>query len=434
MVTEDVYSKEKTTIAAIKGIYNQLYIANYSTYGVSVLGAMSGDLLNARSDTYLPFDQHELFSLNTPDASITQNIWSSAYNIIYLANRALEGLETANISDNLRKDLQGQVLFIRAFTYFYLTNLYGDVPLLLTANYEVNAIAPRNPKEEVWKQIENDLDKSITLLINSKEYTNDERLYVNLSAAEALRARVYLYREDWANAELSSSKVINRIGLYDLVANPEDVFKANSKESIWQIAPDGVNNFIPKEASHFVLTLNTTGTSIIGRTSLSDNLVSSFNTVDKRKEWIGEAISETDKAYFAQKYWFDNNKSILQYSTVLRLAEQYLIRAEARAKQNKLKEAILDLDHIRNRAGIIPLAEIKPKIGQLALLDSIMLERKRELFSEWGHRWLDLKRTGKVNTVFSNSPTWQNTDALYPIPGEERLKNPFLTQNNGYGN
>src|SRR5690606_15044354 len=132
MTTEDVYNKEKTTIAAVRGIYNQLYIANFSSYGVSLLGAVSGDLLIARAESnLLQFDQHDLFSINTPDASLNQNIWSSAYNIIYLANKALEGLKTADISNDLRKELRGQVLFIRAFSYFYLTNIYGDVPLLL---------------------------------------------------------------------------------------------------------------------------------------------------------------------------------------------------------------------------------------------------------------------------------------------------------------
>src|SRR5690606_27909714 len=110
MVTDDVYSKEKTTIAAVQGIYNQLYVANFSTYGVSLLGAMSGDILMARTDTYLPFDQHELFSINTTDAGFNQNIWSSAYNMIYMVNRALEGLENASINDDLRQNLRGQVL------------------------------------------------------------------------------------------------------------------------------------------------------------------------------------------------------------------------------------------------------------------------------------------------------------------------------------
>src|SRR5690606_16282228 len=193
MVTGDVYSKEKTTIAAVQGIYNQLYMANFSTYGVSLLGSMSSDILQARTETYLPFDQHELFSINTPDASFNQNIWSSAYNIIYLSNRALEGLETADISDDLRKNLRGQVLFIRAFSYFYLTNIYGEVPLLLTSDYNNNAIAPRNSTEDVWQQIESDLNDAISLLNTTTEYKNDERFYINRFAAEAFRARVYLY-------------------------------------------------------------------------------------------------------------------------------------------------------------------------------------------------------------------------------------------------
>ncbi|WP_417359639.1 RagB/SusD family nutrient uptake outer membrane protein [Galbibacter sp.] len=434
MVTEDVYSKEKTTIAAIKGIYNQLYVANFSTYGVSLLGAMSGDLLIARTDTFLPFDQHELFSINTPDSSFNQNIWSSAYNIIYLANRALEGLENANINDDLRNDLRGQVLFIRAFTYFYLTNFYGEVPLLLTSDYNTNATAPRNPTEEVWLHIESDLDEAALLLNKQTEYKDGERYYVNRSVVEAFRARVYLYREDWSNAEIFSTKVIDRTGLYGLEVNPENVFRANSKEAIWQITRDGVNNFVPEEATYFTLHVNGTGTTITGNTALSDKFVSSLDSLDLRRLWIGEANTETEHAYFTEKYWFDNDGEVLQYSTTMRLAEQYLIRAEARAMQNKLVEAITDLDKIRKRAGIGLIAESNPGISKQALLDSIMTERKRELFAEWGHRWLDLKRTGKVNTVFGNNPSWQETDALYPIPGEEGLKNPFLTQNDGYGN
>ena len=432
MVTEDVYSKEKTTIAAVQGIYNQLYVANFSTYGVSLLGAMSGDILLARTDTYLPFDRHELFSINTTDAGFNQNIWSSAYNMIYMVNRALEGLANANISDDLRQNLRGQILLIRAFTYFYLTNLYGDVPLLLTSDYNTNAIAPRNPTKEVWLQIESDLDEAAILLDKQTQYKDGERYYVNRGVVEAFRARVYLYREDWSNAEIFSSKVIDRTDVYGLETNPEYVFRANSKEAIWQIAPDGVNNFVPREANHFVLLVN--GTTITGNTTIADDFMNSIDPLDKRRLWVGEANTETEHAYFTKKYWFDNDGEIQQYSTAMRLAEQYLIRAEARAMQNKLAVAISDLDHIRARAGIDLIADSNPTIGQHALLDTIMTARKRELFAEWGHRWLDLKRTGKVNTVFSNNPSWQNTDALYPIPGEERLKNPFLTQNDGYGN
>src|SRR5690606_6638649 len=212
------------------------------------------------------------------------------------------------------------------------------------------------------------------------------------------------------------------------------VFRANSKEAIWQIAPDGARNFAPEEATHFTLHVNGTGTTITGNTALSDEFVNSLVHLDKRRLWIGEVSSENEHAYFSKKYWFDNDGEIQQYSMVLRLAEQYLIRAEARAMQNKLVEAISDLDQIRARAGIDLITDSNPGISKQALLDTIMTARKRELFTEWGHRWFDLKRTGKVNTVFNSNPTWQKSDALYPIPGEERLKNPFLTQNDGYGN
>ena len=118
---------------------------------------------------------------------------------------------------------------------------------------------------------------------------------------------------------------------------------------------------------------------------------------------------------------------------VLRLAEQYLIRAEARAMQNNLQGAISDMDVIRQRAGIDLIADIDPGIDREALLDLILEERKKELFAEWGHRWLDLKRSGTVSAVLGPiKPLWQDTDALFPIPGEEREKNSNLTQNEGY--
>src|SRR5690606_3161449 len=192
----------------------------------------------------------------------------------------------------------------------------------------------------------------------------------------------YLFREDWLNAEIFSSKVIDRTGLYGLEINPDNVFRAISKEAIWQIAPDGVNNFTPREANQFVLLVNNTGTTITGNTALSSDLINSLGVEDKRNTWIGEINSESEQVYFAEKYWFEHNAEVQQYSMALRLSELYLIRAEARAMQNKLDKAIADLDHIRSRASIDLIADLKPSIGQHSLIDSIMVERKREFFAE----------------------------------------------------
>jgi hypothetical protein len=119
-----------------------------------------------------------------------------------------------------------------------------------------------------------------------------------------------------------------------------------------------------------------------------------------------------------------------EYNVVLRLAEQYLIRAEARANQNKIEDAVADINIIRTRAG---LSSLSTNIDSEQCLHDIEQERRTELFTEWGHRWIDLKRTGRANTVFSKvKSNWQYYDTLYPIPFAELETAPNLEQNPGY--
>jgi hypothetical protein len=118
-----------------------------------------------------------------------------------------------------------------------------------------------------------------------------------------------------------------------------------------------------------------------------------------------------------------------EYDMVLRLAEQYLIRAEARARQDKISGAISDLNAIRNRAGLTNT----PAIDKESLLLDIEHERQTELFVEWGHRWLDLKRTGRIDEILGLEKTgWKSSAALFPIPQIELSKNSKLKQNVGY--
>ena len=101
-------------------------------------------------------------------------------------------------------------------------------------------------------------------------------------------------------------------------------------------------------------------------------------------------------------------------------------------KMNEIDAAVEDLDVIRERADLPLLAEINPGISGEALLEEVFIQRRKELFTEWGHRWFDLKRSGNINTVSRNNPTWEMTDSFYPIPSEEISKNPNLIQNDGY--
>jgi starch-binding outer membrane protein, SusD/RagB family len=113
----------------------------------------------------------------------------------------------------------------------------------------------------------------------------------------------------------------------------------------------------------------------------------------------------------------------------LRLAEQYLIRAEARAQRENQAGAIDDLNVIRNRAGLLPLAYGLSKADVLLAVEK---ERKLELFGEgYGHRWIDLSRTNRINAVLSaeKPATWRATAALWPVPNIEIINNPALTPN-----
>jgi len=439
IVTETVFAEDETAIAAMNGIYNELFNSDFSSGGVSsvtLLAGMSSDIFETTSATntrYGPFQQNQISPRESPDAIANYNLWSSAYNIIYMANGVLKGIENSlGISEGVRKNLKGQALFIRAFTYLYLTNLYGEVPLTLTTDYRQNTKVTRNSVPEVYKQISSDLDLSIDLLNKVENYENGERTKVNLFAVMALRARVYLYQENWIKAEELSSQVIAQSGLYELYNNLDRVFLMNSKEAIWQISPlggSGGGKYSTYTNEGYIFRGNKSSEIKLSE----DKLLNTFHAEDKRLlQWIG--FNKDEAFYFPQKYKDGNSwQKVTEYSMVLRLAEQYLIRAEARAMQGKLSEAITDIDKIRERAGISLISETNPRIDKESLLSIIMEERKLELFSEWGHRWFDLIRTGRASVVLSPvKPQWQDTDVLFPIPGEERIKNPKLSQNNGY--
>jgi len=164
---------------------------------------------------------------------------------------------------------------------------------------------------------------------------------------------------------------------------------------------------------------------------LNPQLVNAFESGDKRKSsWTASLVYNGTTYYYPYKY-----KSIVQganteYYTLLRLAEQYLIRAEARARQNNISGSQADLSVVRNRAGL-PNTTAG---DEASLLLAIERERRVELNCEWGHRWLDLKRTNRVDAVIGaiKPATWKPTAALYPIPVGQISLNPNLTQNAGY--
>ncbi|PYF74563.1 RagB/SusD family nutrient uptake outer membrane protein [Pedobacter nutrimenti] len=424
LVPATVFKSNEVATSAILGIYSVMALSGFASGdsgSISSLCGLTADEFIGYNPNLLPFYNNQI----PADNSALTALWLSIYQRIYTANSILEGLKDAdNISLATKNELQGEALFIRAFCYFYLVNLFGDVPLHLSTNLQINSQTSRMQSAEVYKQIVADLKSAEDLL--SENYITVERIRPNKATANALLARVYLYLQDWTNAEFYSTKVIDRTSLYSLVAL-NDIFLKNSSEAIWQLMPTANSN--TNDGNLLILT---TTPSLV---SLNGNLATSvFEVSDKRKDsWIRSITNATGTFYYPYKYKVKSSATVTEYSMVIRLAELYLIRAEARANLNKLAISIGDLDKIRSRAGLPLIADTDPTINQTELLKAIVKERRIELFSEWGHRWLDLNRTRNADLILRPiKSNWQSTDTLFPISKDEITRNLNIIQNDGY--
>jgi hypothetical protein len=427
LASTTVFDTDATATSAVLGMYEKI-TENYNSIFNSQLtlcaGLSADELLNTRGSADL--DQFYSNSINPANDPFKQYFWNATYNYIYQANAILEGLaNSSGISSQTSLQLQGEARFLRAFSHFYLINLFGDVPYVTSTDYRQNSTIPRTTTTKIYEEIVKELILAQSLL--GDNYVTTGRVRPNKAVATALLARVYLFQGDWVRAEQEASKVIINSS-YVLQSNLNNVFLATSGEAIWQLFPvsSGINT---AEGNRFV----STGL-LPNYADVSPQLISSFEPGDKRRlNWVGQSDVSGQTYYFPYKYKVRTSSTLTEYYLVFRLAEQYLIRSEARARQNKLAEAISDIDVIRNRAGLPLIQTTNPSISQADLLLAIEKERRIELFCEWGHRWLDLKRTGRVDAVMSsNKPNWKPTAALYPIPKTEILTNTNLNQNPGY--
>lgn len=358
----------------------------------------------------------------------SMQIWNNLYLIIYSCNDLLEqAIESTTLSENNKAVLVNEAKFLRAYAYFYLQNLYGRIPLLLQTDVNINRLAGQTDAAAVYAQIVQDLTEAKVGL--AENYPSDGKVRANQWAATALLARTYLYTANWQAAEVEATAVINS-GLYTPLDAPGSVFHAGSREAILQLWTQ--NGFI-SDATTLIPANNTT----LPQYPVSEVLHEAFETDDLRQAtWIG-ASEVTDAAgvttTYPYPYKYKNrtvNTTTPEYLMALRLGEQYLIRAEARAQQGNIGGAVDDLNVIRSRAGLPPLAS---DLSQSECLDAVMQERRVELYGEWGHRFLDLKRTGQLDEVIgAYKSTWQSTASAFPIPQNEIIRNPNLVQNPGY--
>ena len=437
---QNVYTENANAIAVMSGLLS--HMSSWSGKGdvlqLSLVPELSADnlFMYDKSDLYLlQYFQNSLTGITTP--TMPNKLWNNCYANIYTCNAAIEGITNSNtLTPNIKQQLLGEAYFLRAFCFFYLTNLYGAVPLTVSTDYAINTMLIRSPASKVYELIIADLNEaksllSINYLNGALTGTTDDRVRPTKAAAAALLARVYLFTKEYKKAEIESTNVILQTGYYKL-EDTEYAFNKNTKETIWALQPVASNGLNTSEGNFFIP--GNAGLGSLNPVYLNEELLKDFEEKDLRKEkWIKSVTMQNGVYFYSYKYKVKEDGELREYSIVLRIAEQLLIRAEARVEQNNISGAQEDLNAVRKRAG---LDETKA-VDVEALKEAILIERRHEFFTEWGHRWLDLKRTGNIHHVMREAAKakggiWDNYKALYPIDIEELKKAPNLTQNSGY--
>lgn len=448
-----MFATEKQAENALMGIYNYLI---HGTSGSSIASnVFSGGLstIAGSSSSYelIPSDVGSggmpvLWQLNKEKSAA---LWTSAYQAIFLANATIEGIsksQSNELRDSVKRQFIAEAKFWRAFSHLYLIQFFGDVPLVLTSDFNQTRTYRRTPQDQVYHQILIDLQEAEHDLPRTFAAGSGQRVRVNAWAATALLARVYLYIRDYTTAISKATEVITATHLFNM-PKLSDSFLANSHEAILQLLPTNMYsdllNATPEGYTFLPSPLNTGN--IYYR--LSDHLLEAFELGDQRQEqWIGltdrtaSQLPSPTSVHFPFKYKQGIYNGALgapspEYYTVLRLAEMYLIRAEAALidPSGDISAARSDLNKIRSRAG---LTDLPLTLDRQELIASLWQERQVEFFVEWGHYWIDICRNGSARHILSNvsvnTPWLGDWQLLYPIPEDEIKNNKNIIQNEGY--
>lgn len=431
LVRETVFRDYSTAESALVNIYGKLrdYLV-INGGGMSrmtwILGLYADELTYYSNQTGNA-SIRDIFDNNlTPIHPYAGYIWANSYNLIYAVNSIIEGIGAAtdsNIAEEDKARLIGEALFTRSYIYFHLVNLYGDIPYVTGTDYRKNTTVGKQAVAEVYESLEEDLLSAIDNL--PEAYDDAERVRPNAATARALLARVYLYNENWEAAEDMASRVINN-SLYVWVDDLDKVFLKSSSATIWQLKP-GTDDGNTHEANDYIFT-----SAPPPNMALSEYMVQSFTDGDKRLDnWVGAIADDAGNTYhYAYKYKIRGPSTPSQeFSIQFRLAEQYLIRAEANIRLRNYAAAREDVNKIRQRAGLTTI----DSNSEDSLMEVLIAERNRELFLEYPHRFFDLVRTGNTDFLAERKAGWDDTDRLWPIPESELLVNPnLLPQNEGY--
>jgi hypothetical protein len=452
VTTDNFYQNANDIKNAMSGVYASLQIP-----GIHINNYIFGDI---RSDDTQPVasgsvtdqDEFDRFYIRTTNPFILSR-WNDSYRGISRCNAVLDRIGEIEMDPALKDRTIGETKFIRALIYFHLVRTFGDVPLVVTEikdpdeGYEYG----RNPKAEVYAQIEKDLTEASAALPLS--YTGSDIGRTTQGAAKALLGKVLLTEKKFPEAAARLKEVIAS-NVYGLLPNYADVFRVankNNRESVFEVQfrSGGVgegnpwpNSFSPENSGNAVIAFGGDGNN-----QPSVDMTNAYEPNDKRKALslatsYVNASGVTIQYNFVKKYYDvpatknDNGNNI----PVIRYADVLLMYAEAlnEAGYQPAGEAMTYLNEVRVRGGV-PVKTAADIPNQQAFRLAIEQERRVELAFE-GHRWFDLVRTDRAITVLNSKKDQlrlvrllNGNDMVYPIPQSQiDINRDKISQNPGY--
>lgn len=487
--TETFYQTESDFNQALNGVYGPLRHVYGTENRLYVLTEQRAD--NVHYTYYAP-DRGGSAGSNEPISNFfnldglngrTNGVWERIYIGIARANTLLDHVEGApEFSPGIMDNIVGQAKFLRAFYYFHLVQLYGDVPLhLKEVKTPEESFLPRTPVNDVYAAIISDVTDAITKLpvVSFKDGKQSGR--ATEGTARMLYAYVLMTKpdRDYVEAEKQLRAVLAMD--YDLESDYATVFDPlfkNGKESIFEIQylqgdvrmeNAVIYDFLPRAGDHTLITGVTGGGNDLdggwmvptqamidsyesGDVRLNKSIAIAVGTGEPYGLMVPEAVltpGDPDIANypiaraFTKKFLheFSKQKNTDDNWPVYRLSDTYLLLAECLVQQGKGGEASQYVEQVRKRAGL-------QSTPATITIDDILMERKHELAFE-GHRWYDLLRTGKAIETMKAFGTYIRTQdenlisgtydikpeyLLYPIPYSDIQLNNKLVQNPGYAN
>lgn len=395
-------SPDAVTEKDIPAMRNGMYSSVQNTPGVysyMIFDILGGDLTQT---SYNPIDV--INTTLSPLSSTITNQWYGYYDALYQVNNMISAAERFPNAAESATAL-GEAHYFRAYIYLNLVTRWGAVPILRQNTMEKVA---RDPVEDVWKFIDEELELAGSLLGDSESY-----YYVSADAVKALTARVRLYEGRNSEAAALAEELITS-GAYSLddFSTIFDISRPTNSETIFAFI-----NLNTAESSINISDLCHTYGYVNkgqGRYLVTDAAVNMFPAGDQR---TAVSILDVDGVKCMHKY--PSGQAGRDPFIVSRIGEMYLISAEAQG----YPAGVGRLNDLRSFRGLGSISV--SNAGQF--LDAVLDERRRELMGE-NHIWYDFVRTGTAIERLGI----QDYQQLFPIPGKELQLNELLEPNPGY--